>query len=139
MNRPISKNHRDDDEEIRGWMVEAGDPRVEPRPEHVEQLRSLLLDRVCPPGRNATSQRRLKTARWLAAACLVVAVVLGIHSLLIRPVNAWASVARALQEKAWIHVVRQSPKGTSDESWMSPRHEILAVKYDHGPDFRGAE
>src|SRR5271165_1316369 len=46
MNRPNSTNNGDDDEEMRGWLVEAGDPGVEPRLEHVEQLRSLLLDRV---------------------------------------------------------------------------------------------
>ena len=139
MNRPTSNNHRDDDEEIRGWMVEAGDPRVEPRPEHVEQVRSLLLDRVGPERGHAKSRRRFQTARWLAAACLVIAVGLGIHSFLVRPVSAWASVAQALQEKVWIHVVTRSATGTSNESWISPRHEILAQKYDFGPELRGAE
>ncbi|MFI5456204.1 MAG: hypothetical protein ACHRXM_12220 [Isosphaerales bacterium] len=138
MNRPTSNNHEDDDE-TRGWISEAGDPCVEPRPEHVEQLRGLLLDRLGPPRRNATTPPWLNAARWLVAACVLVAAGLGIFNVLARPVNAWARVAQAMQEKTWIHVVSQVSKDFSSESWISPRFQIEAYKYDHGPEESGTE
>jgi len=138
VNRPSSNNLEDDDE-IRGWISEAGDPGVGPRPEHVEQLRGLLLDRLGSPRRNATTLPWLSAARWLVAACLLVAAGLGIFSVLARPVNAWARVAQAMQEKTWIHVVSQVSKDVNSESWISPRFQIEAYKYDHGPEESGTE
>ncbi len=36
----------EDDDEVAGWMAQAGDPRVEPRPEHVEHVREVLFERL---------------------------------------------------------------------------------------------
>jgi hypothetical protein len=138
MNQPASNNHVNDLDDVGRWVAEAGDPGVEPRPEHVEHVRALLLDRLGPVRR---SKRRLvfQSARWLAAACLLIAAGLGIFSLLVRPANAWARVAKALQEKPWIHIVSGGPDAPKAETWISPTFQILASKYDHGPDHRGAE
>jgi RNA polymerase sigma-54 factor len=59
MNPPTPSNHKSDDE-IRGWVCEAGDPRVKPRPEHLEQLRGFLLDRLGPLLHKATIWGRPK-------------------------------------------------------------------------------
>jgi hypothetical protein len=139
MNRTIA-GRREDDDEIRGWIAEAGDPRVEPRPEHVEGVRELLLEPL------ASSLPRRVRRRWVvlarlavaAAGMLVVGLVVAILPLA-RPANAWAQITRAVQEKSWIHIVREGPAGTGSERWLSPRFAIVADKYDHGPDHRGAE
>jgi hypothetical protein len=138
MNQPTSNNPMNDFDDVSRWMAEAGDPRVEPRPEHVEQLRALLLDRLGPP-RRRTHRLGFPLARWLVAACFLIAAGLGTFSLLVRPVNAWARVAQALQDKAWIHIVSRGPNAPLSESWISPALQILAEKYDHGPEHRGAE
>ena len=85
------------------------------------------------------SQPKFQLARWLVAACFLIAAGLGIFSLVVRPVNAWASVARALQAKPWIHMVTLGTDVPQGESWISPTFQILASKYDHGPEHRGAE
>lgn len=138
MNQPTSNNHGNDLDDVGRWIAEAGDPSVEPRREHVEHLRALLLDRVGPV-RRRTRQLGFKLARWLVAACFLIAAGLGIFSLLVRPANAWARVAKAMQEKPWIHIATLGPNAPRTESWISPTFQILASKYDHGPEHRGAE
>jgi hypothetical protein len=65
----------DDEDRMARLVSEAGDPRVEPRPEHVAALRTRLLDRLGPP-----RAVRPWTTRWLvvgsglAAAGLLLAV-----------------------------------------------------------------
>ena len=127
MNQPTSNNHVNDLDDVSRWIAEAGDPRVEPRPEHVEQLRALLLDRLGPV-RRRTPQLGFQLARWLVAACFLIAAGLGIFSVLVRPVNAWARVAQALQDKPWIHIVSRGPNAPKSESWISPTFQILAYK-----------
>ncbi len=64
-------------------MVEAGDPTVEPRPfEHLEHVpqNSLLLDRIGPEREMRRTDAGSRRPDGLAAACLVAAVCLGIHS-----------------------------------------------------------
>ena len=39
-------------------VSEAGDPEVEPRPEHVADLRALILDRLGPPLTGRPSRTR---------------------------------------------------------------------------------
>jgi hypothetical protein len=138
MNQPTSNNHGNDPNDVSRWIAEAGDPSIEPRPEHVERLRTVLLDRL-DTMRRSRSQPKFQLARWLVAACFLIAAGLGIFSLVVRPVNAWASVARALQDKPWIHIVTRGPNAPQAESWISPTFQILASKYDHGPEHRGAE
>lgn len=64
---------------------EAGDPALEPRAEHVEGVRSLLLDRLDPPGPACRRTRPLVVGSGLAALA-VVAVSLAIAFL--RPNDA---------------------------------------------------
>ena len=52
-------------------VSEAGDPTVEPRPEHVADLRALILDRLGPPRAHRRSTTRWLVVSGLAAACLV--------------------------------------------------------------------
>jgi hypothetical protein len=62
----------DADEEILSRLVsEAGDPKVEPRPKHVADLRALMLDRLGPPQANRLSKTRWLVVPGLAAACLL--------------------------------------------------------------------
>ena len=89
MNQPTSNNHGNDLDDVSRWVAEAGDPSVEPRPEHVERLRALLLDRLGPV-RRQTPRLGFQLARWLVAACFLIAAGMGIFSLLVRPANAWA-------------------------------------------------
>ena len=79
MNQPTSNNRVDDVDLVSGWVTEAGDPNVVARPEHVEQLRALLLDRLGP----ACPRKRwyaLQSVRWLSAACIMIAAGLGIST-----------------------------------------------------------
>jgi hypothetical protein len=138
MNQPTSNNRVDDVDEICAWISEAGDPSVEPRPEHAEHVRALLLDRLGPV-RLSTLPVGFKLARWSVAACLLIAAGLGIFRLFLRPVDAWARVAQALQEKPWIHIVSRGPDGPQTECWISPMRQTLASKYDHGAEHRDAE
>lgn len=70
MSRPTTDRPDDDDLIVR-LVRDAGDPRVEPRPEHVAALRARLLDRLGPP--RAARPRR---ARWLAGSGLAAACLL---------------------------------------------------------------
>jgi hypothetical protein len=138
VNQPTSNNHGNDLDDVSRWVAEAGDPSVEPRPEHVERLRDLLLDRLGPV-RRQTPRLGFQLARWLVAACFLIAAGMGIFSLLVRPANAWARVAKAMQEKPWIHIATRGSSAPKTETWISPTFQILASKYDHGPEHRGAE
>src|SRR6516164_616480 len=62
----------DADEDVMSRLVsEAGDPKVEPRPEHVADLRALILDRLGPPRTDRRSRTRWLVVSGLAAACSV--------------------------------------------------------------------
>jgi hypothetical protein len=52
-------------------VFEAGDPEVEPRPEYVAHLRTLILDRLVPPRNDRAWRTRWLVASGLAAACLL--------------------------------------------------------------------
>jgi hypothetical protein len=52
-------------------VSEAGDPEVEPRPEHVADLRALILDRLGPSRTDLPSRTPWLVISGLAAACLV--------------------------------------------------------------------
>jgi hypothetical protein len=75
MRRPTPERHDEDDAFIAELVSEAGDPKVEPRLEHVAELRVLILDRLGP-----ARPRRRPRAWWLAvpglaAACLAAVVI----------------------------------------------------------------
>ena len=138
MSRPTAARSPDDDP-IGDWIAEAGDPRVEPRPEHLDRVRQALLQAVDsrPP---RAARRWQPLARLLIASAGLVLLAIGLTSLsLFRPANAWARITQAVRDQTWIHIVSNGPQGTASELWLSPRFAILAVRYDHGPDHRGAE
>jgi hypothetical protein len=55
-------------------VVEAGDPTVAPRPEHVAAVRALLHDRLGSPRTGRRLKRPWLALAGLAAACLVAVV-----------------------------------------------------------------
>ena len=134
MNRPAS-NHREDDGEIRGWIAEAGDFCVEPRPEYREHVRHALLERVVQPPETAIPPEDVETplgiglVRVFAVACLFALAIVGAVYLVPRGDDSWPKLAQVLQEKTWIHCVATGPDGFRQETWFSPRfrnprHEV---------------
>lgn len=117
MNRATSD--RRDEEVIRLLISEAGDPHVEPRPEHVAQLRSLLLDRLAPPRPARRWKARLLVGSGLAAMTIVLTMLA-----MSRPAIAWAQVAEALRQRPWVHGRIVGPDGKElVESWLSSDRE----------------
>jgi hypothetical protein len=73
VSRPTPDRPDQDEEFLSRLVFEAGDPTVEPRPEHVADLRARILDRLGPP----RTDRDLK-ARWLVIPGLVAACWLAV-------------------------------------------------------------
>jgi hypothetical protein len=138
MKHPI-ENNREDDGDVCGWIAEAGDPRVEPRPEHVEHVREVLLERLAFPPRRDGRRWLVLGRLTIAAAGMLLVGLVGSVLFLARPGNAWARITQSVQEKRWIHGVTRAGDAVISESWASPRYEIFAVKYVHDPDQRGVE
>lgn len=144
MSRPTT-NDRKDDQEIRGWIAEAGDIRVETRPEYVEHVRHLLLDRVVLPQEAVIPPDQVETPlgigliRLFAVACVAAVALFAVVHLVSRPVDAWAGVAQTLHDRPWIHIVASGPDGLVEESWISPRFEILAKVRRRGAELWDAE
>jgi hypothetical protein len=144
MNRPTTSD-RKDDEEIRGWIAEAGDIRVETRPEYVDHVRHLLLDRVVLPPAAVIPPDEVETPlgigliRLFAVACVAAVALFAAVHLASRPVDAWAGVAQTLHDRPWIHIIATGPDGLDEESWISPRFEILARKRRRGAQPSDAE
>jgi hypothetical protein len=115
--RPATPDQPDEGDELMGpYISEAGDPHVEPRPEHVAHVRSLLLERLGPPRTARRWRARLLVGSGLAAALAIVVGLLAIG----RPVVAWAQVAKALQERPWIHgTVKDADGKVLFEQWLS--------------------
>jgi hypothetical protein len=128
---PEPTDENPDERSIGQMIFEAGDPAVAPRPEHILVLRSLILDRVGSRRRIGRLRGRLMVGSGLAAA-VIAAMFLALA--LSRPTNAWAQVARALQERPWVHTRSLRP-GTNDgdEFWFSPKNGVSAVH--RGPEF----
>ena len=72
MSRPTSDRPDEDEDLMKRLVSESGDPNVEPRPEHVDALRMLLLDRLGPPRAARPRKTWWLVASGLAAACLLV-------------------------------------------------------------------
>ena len=88
-------------------------------------LRTRVLDQLGPPPRGSRWQPRLVIGSALAAAT-VAASVLAI--VLLRPDNAWAEVARALQGKSWVHTKTLGADGkVYHEAWSSPAQQHLGL------------
>jgi len=71
VSRPTPDRPDADEDVISRLVFEAGDPTVELRPEHVADLRALILDRLGPPLTGRPSRTRWLVVSGLAAACLV--------------------------------------------------------------------
>ena len=145
MSRP-TPNDRRDDVEVRGWIAEAGDVRVETRPEHVEQVRHLLLERVGASEGGGDSSRRGRDsprdrAHPAPAARLVSSRRPCSGRFTWRPdrTTTGSRIAQTLHEQTWIHIVASGPDGLNEESWISPRFEILAKKHHRGDELGDAE
>ena len=127
MSRTTPAGSDDLDEALMGRMIaEAGDPAVEPRAEHVSELRSLILSRIPPARRTVLWKRPLVLGSGVAAA-LVAAVLLLVIS---RPASTWAEVAQALQGKPWVHARTVGPDGKeASEVWFSTKLGVSAVRH----------
>jgi hypothetical protein len=127
MNQTTPAGSDDLGEEMMGRMIaEAGDPAVEPRSEHVSELRSLVLSRI-PPARRTVLWKRPMVLGSGVAAALVAAALLLVMS---RPANAWPEVAQALQGKPWVHTRSVGPDGKDfGEVWFSPKLRVSAARH----------
>jgi hypothetical protein len=123
---PTTPNPLDDSEELMSqYLAEAGDPNVEPRREHVVKLRSLLLRRLdqdlvpAPP----SGTRRWATRLLVGTALAALVVVVALWSSGPRGI-AWAQVAKALQERPWVHGTIVDAQGnTLVEQWFKLNRE----------------
>ena len=114
-------------------ISEAGDPAVEPRPEHVEAVRSAILERLGPP-RHA---RRWKPRLVAASAAATVAAVASLLALALgRPTVAWGQVAEAMQGRPWIHGQTLGPDGrVASETWFSPGKRVIGSRHGAEAEF----
>jgi hypothetical protein len=120
----------DDDQQFGRLIAEAGDPSVAPRPEFVAGLRELVLDRLGPPRRVPRWRPRLVVGSAVAALAVAAAVLV---VMVLRPVNAWAEVAQAVQGKPWVHSKTVGPDGkVYSETWSSIKNGVSAFR--HGTD-----
>jgi hypothetical protein len=71
VSRPTPDRSDADEDVISRLVLEAGEPTVEPRPEHVAELHALILDRLGPPRSDRPSRTVWLVVSGLAAACLV--------------------------------------------------------------------
>jgi hypothetical protein len=121
-------NREDDEQRIGRLILEAGDPAVVPRPEFVSRLRSLVLDSLGSPRRSRWRRPRLVVGSTVAAALAVAAATVAV--MMLRPANAWAQVALALQEKPWVHSKTVGPDGkVYGESWFSVKNGVSAFRH----------
>ena len=74
-----------------------------------------------------------RTRLLLGSAVAVAAVMAAAMTVaLIRPANAWAQVAKAVQDRPWVHTRTLGPDGKEyGESWFSVKNNVSAVR--HGP------
>lgn len=115
---------QDDEELMRQYISEAGDPSVAPPPEHVAKVRSLLLERLDPPRPVWRRKGRLLVGSGVVAVSVLFALLM-----LDRPVIAWDELAKALQGRAWVHgTVVGSDGNQLFEEWLSSNRELSAVR-----------
>src|SRR5262245_49249557 len=69
--------------------------------------------------------------RRMASACAVAAsIVIAVAFWLAWPGPAWAQIAQAVREKAWIHVIDKDAQDRSMEGWLCPTQGISAWRID---------
>ena len=111
-------------------IAEAGDPTVTPRSEFVSRLRSQVLNALGPSRRAPRWRSRLVVGSAVAALAVAVA---GLLVVVLRPTNAWAEVAQAVQGRPWVHSKTVGPDGkVYSEIWSSITNGVSAFR--HGTD-----
>jgi hypothetical protein len=75
VSRPTPDRPDQDEEFLSRLISEAGDPTVEPRPEHVADLHARILDRLGPPRPARDSRARWLVISGLVAACWLAVIV----------------------------------------------------------------
>jgi hypothetical protein len=113
-------------QELSGSLREAVE-QVRREPASEEALRRALdaaerLGAAPVPPRLRLGRRLVLTA---AAAALVL---LGVGLWLARPAVSWADVARAVQEKPWIHGTSKERDGATREVWLAPTRGVSAAR-----------
>jgi hypothetical protein len=116
-------------QELSGSLREAVEQvRRQPVP---EEALARALDEAERLSASSTTHRRRRRQRFaltttsIAAAALVL---LGVGLWLARPTVSWADVARAVQEKPWIHGTSKDRDGATREVWLSPTRGVSASR-----------
>lgn len=156
MNNSTNKDGADRPEDaadalLNEWIQEAGNAPMEPRPEHVSELRKRLLAQTTPasetPDENTSSEtvpaimnsasteeaistraskRRLGVVVAITAAVLVAVSIFSTNE----PQNlAWAQTKAAVRAMPWMMTKTQIEDGTTIESWFSPRRLVAASRF----------
>jgi hypothetical protein len=133
-NRPID----DADALLGDWIQEAGDPSMEPRSEHVDELREKLLGRTRqsqPSQIDEVADQHHKTNRRTARQWSVLAVVTAVVLIAVslnpgtgRKDAAWAQVKEAVRAMPWMLTRTQIGDGAVSETWFSPQRLVAASR-----------
>jgi hypothetical protein len=113
-------------QELGGALREAVEQvRREPVPEQVLARTLAEAERL---GAAPVPPRRRLGRRLVLTAAAAALVLLGVGLWLARPAVSWADVARAVQEKPWIHGTTKDRDGATREVWLSPTRGVLAAR-----------
>src|SRR5262245_12241190 len=130
MNPLPDRPSAEDDELMRQYLAEAGDPHVAPEPAHAAHVRSLLLEQLGSQARPRPA--RGWTTRVIVGAGLLAAILMAV-AFFTPPTIAWAQVMEALRTKSWVHGTLTGPDGKElGESWLSSNRHRAAGKF--GPE-----
>lgn len=131
------------------WIQEAGDSPMEPRPEHVSQLRERLLAQTTsgsasltessseivsvndPVSQVESADRRASRRGWGMVVAITAAVLVAVSLFSTNePQNlAWAQTKAAVRAMPWMMTKTQVEGGTTIESWFSPRRLTAATRF----------
>ena len=115
-----------EEELMRLYLNEAGDPTVELALIHAERVRDVILDRLGPP----RCSRLAQGSRWLIGAALAGFVVVAGLVMVAKPTISWAQVAEAVKRQKWVHSVTVHPEGKANgESWYNPNGEVFGFRH----------
>jgi hypothetical protein len=110
----------DDEEFLSRLVAEAGDPKVEPRPEHVAELRAVIANRLWPRRADRPPWMSWPVICGLAAACLVAVFAWlgrdGMH-----PDRGLGSTGQQTSDPI---ALRPRKDRTAFDSWRSVRQDL---------------
>ncbi len=136
------------------WIQEAGDSPMEPRPEHVSQLRERLLAQTTAASASSVesssgavsvneplsiielTDRRASRRGWGIVVAITAAVLVAVSLFSTNePQNlAWAQTKAAVRAMPWMMTETQDEGGTIIESWFSPRRLTAATRFVSSAD-----